>query len=73
MAKIKWVGSKMTITLSDGSQLTYTIQKVKGCSTYSIYKDIVNKEQPLLTILKRGFLTNAEAKTYLLEYVNNWK
>lgn len=73
MAKLNWKGSKLTITLSDGSKIDYTIKKVKGCLTYNIYKGIIKKDQPFPMVLKGGFLSLPESRKFLIEYVANWK
>jgi hypothetical protein len=73
MAKLAWKGSKLVITLATGDKILFTIKKVRGCLTYNIYKGEVKKGESFPMVLKGGFLTLPEAKSFLLQYVSNWK
>ena len=62
MAKITFKGQKATVQFTTGKE-EYTIKRVKGLVTYSIYR--ADK-----SVLKGGLLDIKSAKEWLTEFVS---
>ena len=65
MAIIQTKGNTLTVHTQSGDVI-YTIKRIKGLITYSVYKEDGS-------VLKGGFTNIQQAKEYIISWVSGWK